>query len=223
MKGSRGVLKQIHRKHGILKTTISNTLIDELTCLIEQWAQKKKLLEKNQQLSITVSIKSPPQVILKMEENAPTSIELDDLLSQPIAILKLRGRASNCLDVGCVRFIGELVRKKGYDLCKIRNFGKKSCREVEEKLQQLGLTLDMNVPLGPRERTLVLEGDLGNYCSWEGVRALRSSGVSSVKVFLSKTEEEIITMLESYDTDIQSRRWLYHHIHKALRDRGLQQ
>jgi DNA-directed RNA polymerase subunit alpha len=61
--------------------------------------------------------------------------------ARPVRDLELSVRSENCLMRGGVHFIGELVSRSRGDLLKIRNLGKKSLREIEEKLIKFDLTL----------------------------------------------------------------------------------
>ena len=55
--------------------------------------------------------------------------------------LNFSTRTWNALISKGVHTVGELVEKKPSDLFKIKNFGRKSLTEVEQKLLELGLTL----------------------------------------------------------------------------------
>ena len=55
--------------------------------------------------------------------------------------LELSVRSENCLMRGGVHFIGDLISRSRADLLKIRNLGKISLREIEEKLTKFDLTL----------------------------------------------------------------------------------
>jgi DNA-directed RNA polymerase subunit alpha len=54
--------------------------------------------------------------------------------ARPVRDLELSVRSENCLMRGGVHYIGELVSRSRGDLIKIRNLGKISLREIEEKL-----------------------------------------------------------------------------------------
>jgi DNA-directed RNA polymerase subunit alpha len=60
--------------------------------------------------------------------------------------LNLSVRARNCLRNAQIESVGELVQKAESDMLKYRNFGKKSLEEIKEKLADLGLKLDMELP-----------------------------------------------------------------------------
>ncbi|PZN13369.1 MAG: DNA-directed RNA polymerase subunit alpha [Bacillota bacterium] len=63
------------------------------------------------------------------------------LLEMSIDELDLSVRSYNCLKRAGINTIGELVEKTPEDMMKVRNLGKKSLEEVEEKLAALGLSL----------------------------------------------------------------------------------
>lgn len=75
--------------------------------------------------------------------------ELQRKLSMSVHELELSVRSNNCLEAAKIETVGQLVNMTEADLLKIRNFGKTSLREVKRKLQDLGLSLNMNVPLPP--------------------------------------------------------------------------
>lgn len=67
--------------------------------------------------------------------------ERDRLLEMSIEELELSVRSFNCLKRAGINTIGELIEKTPEDMLKVRNLGKKSLEEVEEKLAQFGLSL----------------------------------------------------------------------------------
>jgi DNA-directed RNA polymerase subunit alpha len=71
--------------------------------------------------------------------------EVRSKLSMSISELDLSVRSANCLAGERIETIGELVSRSEADLLKVRNFGKTSLREVKKKLQELGLSLGMDV------------------------------------------------------------------------------
>jgi DNA-directed RNA polymerase subunit alpha len=71
------------------------------------------------------------------------SEELAAKLAMPIEQLELTVRSSNCLESNNIRTVGQLVKMTEADLLKIRSFGKTSLREVQRKLDDLGLSLGM--------------------------------------------------------------------------------
>ena len=59
----------------------------------------------------------------------------------PIEELELSVRSYNCLKRANINTIGELMLKSEDDMIKVRNLGKKSLDEVEQKLLALGVAL----------------------------------------------------------------------------------
>lgn len=78
-------------------------------------------------------------------EEPQSAANLKEILSRPIATLDLSVRASNCMREEQIETVGELVRRGKDDLLQVKNFGKTSLREIEKKLDELGLTLGMDV------------------------------------------------------------------------------
>ncbi len=86
--------------------------------------------------------------VLADEEKEQELARLRELLGKPIEELDLSVRARNCLDAENLQSVGELVRKTEADLLRIKNFGKTSLKEIKKKLQDLGLSLGMDLPEG---------------------------------------------------------------------------
>jgi DNA-directed RNA polymerase subunit alpha len=74
-------------------------------------------------------------------------LELQKKLSMPIHELELSVRSSNCLEAARIETVGQLVSLAEAELLKIRSFGKTSLREVKRKLEDIGMTLGMDVKL----------------------------------------------------------------------------
>lgn len=64
------------------------------------------------------------------------------LLDMTIEELDLSVRSYNCLKRAGINTVGELVRKTEEEMMKVRNLGKKSLEEVEQKLKELGFGLN---------------------------------------------------------------------------------
>jgi len=62
-------------------------------------------------------------------------------LEKPIEDLDLSVRSYNCLKRAGIHTLGELIEKTEEDMMKVRNLGKKSLKEVKQKLEELGLGL----------------------------------------------------------------------------------
>ena len=53
--------------------------------------------------------------------------------------LDLSVRAYNCLKRASISTLGDLIEKTEIEMMKIRNLGKKSLKEVTDKIKELGL------------------------------------------------------------------------------------
>ncbi len=73
--------------------------------------------------------------------------ELQKKLSMSMQEMELSVRANNCLEAAKIDTVGQLVRMSEAELLKIRSFGKTSLREIKRKLQDLDLSLGMELPL----------------------------------------------------------------------------
>lgn len=65
----------------------------------------------------------------------------DELMARPVRDLELSIRSENCLLRGGIQTVGELLQKTRDDLLKIRNLGKISLSEIEERLGGAGYKL----------------------------------------------------------------------------------
>ena len=108
--------------------------------------------------SFRTSSAEPPYTIFQywllfvnLTDNVPT-VDLtpaqDDkqekVLEMTIEELDLSVRAYNCLKRAGINTVAELVQRNQEDMMKVRNLGKKSLEEVEQKLMALGLNLRAN-------------------------------------------------------------------------------
>ena len=71
--------------------------------------------------------------------------KLEELLEQSLGIMDLSTRSSNSLKNAGIETIRQLVQIKEEEMMTFDNFGKRSLEEVKEKLQELGLTLGMEI------------------------------------------------------------------------------
>lgn len=99
------------------------------------------------QETVKVADKAPP------ENGSKNFFKMGDnpAYARPVRDLELSVRSENCLMRGGVHYIGELVSRSRGDLLKIRNLGKISLREIEEKLTKFDLTLSGEVDDEPEE------------------------------------------------------------------------
>ncbi len=91
------------------------------------------------------------QVSAEASAAASVDEELLRKLGMPIGELDLSVRAGNCLESANIRTVGDLVGKGDAELLAVRSFGKTSLREVKRKLEELALTLGMQLSEGEEE------------------------------------------------------------------------
>ena len=72
--------------------------------------------------------------------------KMDPILLKDVEELNLTARSSNCLKAENIKLIGQLVQRHESELLKAPNFGKKSLKEIKEKLTELELSLGMVIP-----------------------------------------------------------------------------
>ena len=65
-------------------------------------------------------------------------------LDMTIDELDLTVRSYNCLKRAGINTVGELTEKSEEDMIKVRNLGRKSLKEIKEKLETLGLGFKKN-------------------------------------------------------------------------------
>jgi DNA-directed RNA polymerase subunit alpha len=104
-------------------------------------AYASKILKDS--LSPFISFEEKEEPPAAGEAASPESSRLKDMLEQPVDIIELSVRASNCLKAAKIRTIGELVSKKEDELLNFKNFGKKSLDEIRDRLKEMGLELGM--------------------------------------------------------------------------------
>jgi DNA-directed RNA polymerase subunit alpha len=83
------------------------------------------------------------QPVIHHEEETETGLT-GKVAELTIDELDLSVRAFNCLKRAGINTVAELVQKNQEDMMKVRNLGKKSLEEVEQKLALLGLALRSN-------------------------------------------------------------------------------
>src|SRR5205823_9547452 len=67
------------------------------------------------------------------------------LLEKSVEELELSVRSSNCLRAAEIKSIGSLVQKSEPEMPKYRNFGRKSLKEIQDILGEMGLHFGMDV------------------------------------------------------------------------------
>ena len=80
-----------------------------------------------------------PNIHSSEDEAKSGDEEIEKILSTNIEDLKLSLRSFNCLKRAGIHTVEDIVNNTYEEMSKIKNFGKKSLQEVEEKLNDLGL------------------------------------------------------------------------------------
>jgi len=82
--------------------------------------------------------------------------ELQRKLNIPVEEMDFSVRSSNCFEGAKITVMGQLARLTEAELLHLRSFGKTSLREVKRKLEELGLSLGMNLPpLDEEDRPII--------------------------------------------------------------------
>jgi DNA-directed RNA polymerase subunit alpha len=81
----------------------------------------------------------------------------DENLLRPLDDLTLSVRAANCMESARIVLVGDLVHQTDRDILRIRNMGRKTLREIQGALREIGLSLGMNVSGWPEVRAQHME------------------------------------------------------------------
>ncbi|RYD54804.1 MAG: DNA-directed RNA polymerase subunit alpha [Sphingobacteriales bacterium] len=73
------------------------------------------------------------------------TLQLRKVLNTPLEDLELSVRAFNCLKAAKINSLSELVQYTQEELMKFRNFGQKSLSEIEQVLNERGLSFGMDI------------------------------------------------------------------------------
>ena len=98
-----------------------------------------KILSEHLSLFVSLTDQVMPVSMVQPEDN-----KLEKTLEMTIEELDLSVRAYNCLKRAGINSVAELVQRNQEDMMKVRNLGRKSLEEVEQKLEALGLGLRPN-------------------------------------------------------------------------------
>ena len=127
----------------ILDIWTDGTVSPEM-CLVES----AKILRKH--LNAFVQFDSLGKAVVSPEAAAAAAVdeELIRKLEMSTADLDLTVRSSNCLELANIVTVAQLVSLNDRELLGLRSFGRTSLREIKRKLDDLGLTLGMQMPAG---------------------------------------------------------------------------
>ena len=104
---------------------------------IEAVSLAAKIMSEHLSLFVNLSqTVSATEIMVEKEEESK-----DKILEMTIEELDLSVRSYNCLKRAGINTVEELTRKTEEDMMKVRNLGRKSLEEVQQKLEALGLSL----------------------------------------------------------------------------------
>lgn len=106
----------------------------------EAVAVAAKILDEHLALLFDFADLKKYEVILE----TTTAPVVNPISNMTIEDLDLSVRSYNCLKRANIQTIHELIQKTEEDLSKVRNMGKKSTKEVKEKIENLGLSFKEN-------------------------------------------------------------------------------
>ncbi|MFA5523663.1 MAG: DNA-directed RNA polymerase subunit alpha [Tissierellales bacterium] len=96
-----------------------------------------KILNEHLNLFVTLTEHvNDVEIMVEKEED-----KKEKVLEMTIEELDLSVRSYNCLKRAGINTVEELTQKSEEDMMKVRNLGKKSLEEVQQKLEELGLSL----------------------------------------------------------------------------------
>ena len=98
-----------------------------------------KILSEHLSLFVSLTDQVMPVSMVQPEDD-----KKEKVLEMTIEELELSVRAYNCLKRAGINSVAELVQRNQEDMMKVRNLGRKSLEEVENKLAELGLALKPN-------------------------------------------------------------------------------
>ena len=131
--------------------TVENTRVGQMTdydkLTLEVWtdgsikpdeatSMAAKILSEHLMLFINLT-----ENVVPVDFNEPEDNKMEKVQEMTIEELDLSVRAYNCLKRANINTVAELVQRNEEDMMKVRNLGKKSLEEVEQKLAALGLSL----------------------------------------------------------------------------------
>ncbi len=117
-------------------------------------AQAAKHLKDHLHLFISSEEAEEPAAQTVNEEKLRVAMNLRKSVEE----LELSVRSYNCLKNANIKTIYELVRKTDSEMLKTRNFGRKSLNEIKEILEDMGLSLGMNVDNYREELAMIDNG-----------------------------------------------------------------
>jgi DNA-directed RNA polymerase subunit alpha len=143
-----------------VKYTVENTRVEEKTdyekltidLITDGSINPKNALQEAAKILIHhFMLFSDERISLDVEERVheesfdEDSLHMRQLLKTKLVDMDLSVRALNCLKAADIETLGDLVSYNKNDLLKFRNFGKKSLTELEDLVENKGLSFGMNL------------------------------------------------------------------------------
>ncbi len=105
-------------------------------------AMAAKILSDHFRLLVQFEEEPQQEEELEVDEEI---VRVRKLLDKSVEELELSVRSSNCLRAAEIKTIGDLVQKGEPEMLKFRNFGRKSLKEIQDILGEMGLHFGMDV------------------------------------------------------------------------------
>lgn len=106
-----------------------------------------------EQIQIFINFQEMPEPVA--QEVDAEQEKLNEYLWRQVEELELSVRSANCLQNANIKYIGELVQKTEAEMLRTKNFGRKSLKEIKDKLKEMELTLGMKVDNWPGQTPLI--------------------------------------------------------------------
>jgi len=105
-------------------------------------AMAAKILSDHFRLLVQFEEEPQQEEELEVDEEI---VRVRKLLDKSVEELELSVRSSNCLRAAEIKSIGDLVQKGEPEMLKFRNFGRKSLKEIQDILGEMGLHFGMDI------------------------------------------------------------------------------
>ncbi len=105
-------------------------------------AMAAKILSDHFRLLVQFEEEPQQEEELQVDEEI---VRVRKLLDKSVEELELSVRSSNCLRAAEIKSIGDLVQKGEPEMLKFRNFGRKSLKEIQDILGEMGLHFGMDI------------------------------------------------------------------------------
>ncbi len=138
-------------------------------------------------LNAFVNYGSPEQA--EMEKDLSELAISEEQYNMPVEQLTLSVRTMNCLRRGNITTVGELISRGEKGLLALRNFGQKSRVEIEERLNELGLSL---TPKSDEDEEDAAEAEVVDEAGASDEAAATEDGDEDVEAAADTTGDEAV-------------------------------